>query len=322
MIYDAWGNVTYDYNEELDSLGMLEAMIVASMNSIMYRGYFYDFETGLYYLQSRYYDPETGRFINADDTAYIGYDSSPLTTNIFAYCANNPVSKVDYGGYSGKYIFEESISLFEPKREKDDYVFINRKKTPYYKALKNLAYTGSSVLSLKYPNGVKFYKRCLDGEGEMFMYNYMEAYNQDSQIKETIIKHFFEMKKYVIKYYGTKSNYSICRDIYFMVDCSTMDWKFALNSHWANIGAQIFYDSKAKEYTAKVAVLAIDLYNFSKTKAFKITDNAIMNKGVKFAIKNTGIFIEMGLAHDYYSYGIVAFKLKWKNDNRITVSYY
>ena len=322
MIYDAWGNVTYDYNEELDSLGNLEAMIVASMNSIMYRGYFYDVETGLYYLQSRYYDPETGRFINADDTAYIGYDSSPLTTNIFAYCANNPVSKVDYGGYSGKYIFEESISLFEPKREKDDYVFINRKKTPYYKALKKLAYTGSSVLSLKYPNGVKFYKRCLDGEGEMFMYNYMEAYNQDSQIKETIIKHFFEMKKYVIKYYGTKSNYDICRDSYFMVDCSTMDWKFALNSHWANIGAQIFYDSKAKEYTAKVAVLAIDLYNFSKTKAFKITDNAIMNKGVKFAIKNTGIFIEMGLAHDYYSYGMAVFKLKWKNDNRITVSYY
>ena len=64
----------------------------------MYRGYFYDVETGLYYLQSRYYDPETGRFINADDTAYIGYDSSPLSTNIFAYCANNPVNRVDYSG--------------------------------------------------------------------------------------------------------------------------------------------------------------------------------------------------------------------------------
>lgn len=96
MIYDAWENVTYDYNEELDSLGKLEAMIVAAMNSIMYRGYFYDFETGLYYLQLRYYDLETGRFINADDTAYIGYDSSPISTNIFAYCANNPVKNSDH----------------------------------------------------------------------------------------------------------------------------------------------------------------------------------------------------------------------------------
>lgn len=98
MIYYTWGNVTYDYNEELDSLGMLEAMNIASINSIAYRGYFYDVETGLYYLQSRYYDPETGRFINADDTAYIGYDSSPLSTNIFAYCANNPVRNSDYNG--------------------------------------------------------------------------------------------------------------------------------------------------------------------------------------------------------------------------------
>lgn len=111
MIYDAWGNVTYDYNEELDSLGNLEAMIVASMNSIMYRGYFYDVETGLYYLQSRYYDPETGRFINADDTAYIGYDSSPLSTNIFAYCANNPIKYSDYNGFVAPAVVVAGIAL-------------------------------------------------------------------------------------------------------------------------------------------------------------------------------------------------------------------
>ena len=53
--------MTYDYNEELESLGMLKALTVTTMNSIAYRGYFYDSETGFYYLRSRYYDPETDK---------------------------------------------------------------------------------------------------------------------------------------------------------------------------------------------------------------------------------------------------------------------
>ena len=63
-------------------------------NPIRYRGYYYDVETGLYYLQSRYYDPQTGRFINADDTDYLGADGSFASYNLFAYCNNNPVMNV------------------------------------------------------------------------------------------------------------------------------------------------------------------------------------------------------------------------------------
>ena len=73
-------------------------MIMAATN-VGYRGYFYDFDTGLYYLRSRYYDPEIGRFINADDTDYLGYDDTPLSTNLFAYCENNPVKYKDEKGY-------------------------------------------------------------------------------------------------------------------------------------------------------------------------------------------------------------------------------
>ena len=62
-----------------------------------YRGYIYDRDTGLYYLQSRYYDPAIGRFINAD--IYTTTDASGiLSTNMFAYCENNPVMGVDYTG--------------------------------------------------------------------------------------------------------------------------------------------------------------------------------------------------------------------------------
>ena len=94
--YDAWGKPIFEQASS-GSEALLMAMIMAATN-VAYRGYFYDFETGLYYLRSRYYDTEIGRFINADDTAFLGYDSSPLSMNIFAYCENNPVNNCDYLG--------------------------------------------------------------------------------------------------------------------------------------------------------------------------------------------------------------------------------
>lgn len=155
------------------------------------------------------------------------------------------------------------------------------------------------------------------------MYNYNEAFNQDAKIKKTVISYFFELKEYVIKYYGTKSNYSVVRDSYFKVECSSTDWKLALNSHIANFIACIVYNNSTKEYTAEIGLLAIDLYNFNKNTPFALpTNNRLINSSAAFAIKNTGSFIEMGLAHDFYSYGLALFKLKWKADNDlITFTY-
>ena len=78
--YDAWGNIIWQGGSEL-----------LTINPFRYRGYYYDEETGLYYLNSRYYDPETGRFISPDSVnclepgAYNGL-------NLYAYCGNNPVN--------------------------------------------------------------------------------------------------------------------------------------------------------------------------------------------------------------------------------------
>ena len=106
--YDAWGKPIF----EEASLGaaFVKAMIMAAVN-VGYRGYFYDFETGLYYLRSRYYDPETGRFINADDVEMmIPQKPSNITVftnnyynlNIYSYCQNNPVVSSDYSGRKSK----------------------------------------------------------------------------------------------------------------------------------------------------------------------------------------------------------------------------
>ena len=70
---------------------------VATLNPFRYRSYYFDEETGLYYLQSRYYDPELGRFISADSIEYL--DPETLGgLNLYAYCGNNPVMGIDPNG--------------------------------------------------------------------------------------------------------------------------------------------------------------------------------------------------------------------------------
>ena len=88
--YDSWGRL-------LSCTGSL-ASTLGTQNPFRYRGYVYDAETGLYYLQTRYYDPEVGRFINAD--IYVSTGQGVLGNNMYLYCGNNPVSLVDSSGQS------------------------------------------------------------------------------------------------------------------------------------------------------------------------------------------------------------------------------
>ena len=85
--YDSWGNV-------LTATG-----VMAEVNPFRYRGYYYDSETGLYALQSRYYDPQTGRFLNLDELEVLTATPKDLTDkNLYAYCDNNPIVRGDKDG--------------------------------------------------------------------------------------------------------------------------------------------------------------------------------------------------------------------------------
>ena len=92
--YDEWGNPI----SVTDASGntITSSTHIANLNSFRYRGYYYDAETGFYYLQSRYYDLVVGRFINAD--ALLGANGDMLAYNMFAYCSNNPVNFSDPTG--------------------------------------------------------------------------------------------------------------------------------------------------------------------------------------------------------------------------------
>lgn len=93
--YDPWGNILSIKNAAgADMSGYPDC--AANVNPLRYRGYYYDNESGFYYLQSRYYGPTIGRFVNAD--GYVSTGQGLLGYNMFAYCNNNPVKYLDKNG--------------------------------------------------------------------------------------------------------------------------------------------------------------------------------------------------------------------------------
>ena len=103
--YDAWGNhrignarneLIYDSATGVIATGYESH--IAILNPIRYRGYYYDTETGLYYLQSRYYDATLCRFLNRDNVNYLEPESIH-GLNLYAYCNNNPVMFADPSGH-------------------------------------------------------------------------------------------------------------------------------------------------------------------------------------------------------------------------------
>ena len=96
-VYDEWGSLLSI--ETLDSVSQ-EDLAIANSNPLRYRGYYYDTETGYYYLQSRYYDPSICRFINSDNVDVAkDYKDTINGVNIFLYCLNCPVDSFDVNGH-------------------------------------------------------------------------------------------------------------------------------------------------------------------------------------------------------------------------------
>ena len=109
--YDAWGNYAAEALDRVDGKVQFNNVDpdtefnadyekykqLANINPFRYRGYYYDTETELYFLKTRYYDPEVGRFISPDSIEYL--DPETINgLNLYAYCNNNPVSNVDPNG--------------------------------------------------------------------------------------------------------------------------------------------------------------------------------------------------------------------------------
>ena len=88
--YDSWGRAV--------NISGTMAATVGQKNPFRYRGYYFDAESGMYYLQSRYYDPEIRRFISADDVNVLNVQDNLYDKNLYIYCENNPIVRKDSNG--------------------------------------------------------------------------------------------------------------------------------------------------------------------------------------------------------------------------------
>ena len=99
-IYDGFGNhIALNQENKVD----LDLNSIGHINPFRYRGYYFDEETGLYYLNSRYYDPSICRFISPDNIEYLDYNSIN-GLNLYTYCGNNPIMYVDPSGHMPKWL--------------------------------------------------------------------------------------------------------------------------------------------------------------------------------------------------------------------------
>jgi len=125
-IYNASGNIIaqYEYTPYGAILSITDAngvdistnaTHVANINPFRYKGYYYDTDTGFYYLITRYYDPVVGRFLNADAFASTG--QGILGNNMFAYCGNNPINCIDRTGRLWETILEETLKSLAQQLE-------------------------------------------------------------------------------------------------------------------------------------------------------------------------------------------------------------
>lgn len=166
--YDAWGKVlTADTD-------------IAKQNPIRYRGYYYDNETGYYYLQSRYYDSNICRFINADipEIISVSKDTS-IESNLFIYCYNNAVNYIDCDGYKAKrtwqIIAEKGVSMTVIKDRMRE---MKIKKREYEKFKKTNAYCVYQHYETKKWYCNEIYEMYTYGATRAQWYNIMDSFKK------------------------------------------------------------------------------------------------------------------------------------------------
>ena len=303
--YDAWGAMTITpASQNVNSQTVAE---VAFLNPVTYRGYFYDAELGLYYLQSRYYDPETGRFVSVD--AYADTGTGILGTNAFIYCNNNAIIYIDPDGFSS--IKPNFLIGYqnEPDMLSDikDQFYYNPNAYITSRDLRMWILSGVAAATMRpfYRNGIKFYRHFRSGKGKTLYYNYQEVLNSDERISNDVAGVYVDMLYFIEEKFSQgslKSNQYVCLSEYFSVYPSSKDWQYALGIHRVWMRAKFKYIAASNKMQIEVYIVAKDRYNFDKGLSGVIGILSSWN----------GRFVEVGLAKHFTSVGTLNETFQWE----------
>ena len=307
--YDAYGNYVVKDPESSWYSGDIHAKYVDDAVPFTYRGYL-DINIGdyhLYYLGSRFYSPQLGRFLNADDINFVGIGSSPISCNIFTYCNNNPVMRVDPLGTisfrQGIYAYTNINDCFDP----DDYIY-NPKLSPTLKNRFMLSSwkTLATMIKRSCPDGYAFYMHYITGNGKAYFYDYSKAIKEDVNIRKTIdgmINDFkFYIKQQNLQDGITYEFSSILDKDVGVTNPKTLNWKLALGTHLIVMTAKVKYFKSEHRYNAIIVIGAYDRYNFKSSDKFMELIPGSWN----------GELVACGLAKNYTSCGLAFKSVSWR----------
>ena len=270
--YDAWGSCTIV--QDISDSG------IAALNPFRYRGYYYDTENNLYYLNSRYYDPAVGRFINVDDSIFILTIGNIAKANLYSYCCNNNINKCDPFGYGmlnlDVYNMTFKTGIYPLSISYRDTFHYTRSElpTPMDQANYVAFNSGKYFVKSELPNGYNFYRHFLSAKGNNYYYNYYNAFRDDQSISDYIMKYLKQLIQYITnKEYSRRSTcYRHVPHSYYLtsnmcdVNCSTYDWQFALNKH--KVGFQVSVSCFVSNINVSVNIIAMDRYQFDDGQSF------------------------------------------------------
>jgi RHS repeat-associated protein len=262
--YDAWGVPTF--HNQIPIIGtsdlgklthVLTGMLYELTNQLTYRGYFYDFETGLYYLQSRYYAPNWGRFVNADKHFDTG--TGLLGTNLYIYCDDNPIMKTDPNGEAEIIGTGATYTVYKAS------FYVTAKKSTYFyfKHTNNVEHQGGIAKSGEnleiiggYSNMFAF-KQCLAGSEQVVFINKSDVKPHKELGDSVYFIRNYETKKYMdVKGFGTGNNTPVIQ----------YDYHGKKNQQWKlTYGSDGFYRLSPQHDNATDKALDITSASWAKT---------------------------------------------------------
>ena len=242
---------------------------LGQINPIRYRSYYYDNETGFYYLNSRYYDPEIKRFINAD--GQLNKNQSLFGGNLFAYCYNNPVNMVDFDGNVPEYfLFRTTGGVLEEFAK-----FLSKEA-----AKSILSIAGFAVLkAMDMPLSNIMYQHGIYGKGTDLS---SETYALMEKKIKSSLDYYYKIEEITDKYRNAGSFASSDK---LTINFSSGDVYYAIHSASIFVRGTKIRDSYGVGWDLTVTVY--DIYDFTEYKTDKSFGAKVNNLG--YEMQNLGL---------------------------------